>query len=153
MNGDVFRGLHNLKEVLLSSNECVKEDFKTEAAIAKLPEVLSQNCGFCEKIHDLTNCELRWDLKEIEANLMEKLKSEVEPLLTACTSNLKFHQILETQMKEIRSANLKVHQELKLIQSKIDENEKLRDELRVLQLEDNEKKAELKLALFEEISN
>jgi hypothetical protein len=47
MNGDVFRGLHNLKYVYLQLNQCIKQDFKTEAAIAKLPEVLSQNCGLC----------------------------------------------------------------------------------------------------------
>jgi 5'-3' exonuclease len=141
-----------MKEVLLSSNECINEDFKTEAAIAKLPEVLSQNCGFCEKNADLTNCELQWKLKGIEESLMEKLKTEFEPMLRASTENLKIHKKLVAQMEETFTAKTENFENL--IQFKLDEIEKLRDKLEASQSENNDKNAEikrlkLKLEIFE----
>jgi hypothetical protein len=77
---------------------------------------------------------------------VEKLKSEVvsvrlEEKLSACTANLIANQKLEAKMEENCSANLKTHQDLKsqmeetfenlqgLIQYKLEEIEKLRDEL------------------------
>jgi hypothetical protein len=124
MDGDVFRGFHNLKKVVLSSNQCIQENFETEAKIVKISKILSQKCDSCEKIADLTNCELRWELKDTEQSIMEKLKSEVESVrleekISACTTNLKANQELKTQVEGVRSANLKSHQELK---SKMDEN-------------------------------
>jgi hypothetical protein len=78
-----------------------------------MPEVLSQNCGFCGKNAYLTNCELRLELKKIEESLMDKLKSENVPVINSCTANLKANQELKAQMEATRSANLKANQELK----------------------------------------
>jgi hypothetical protein len=174
MNGDVFRGLHNLKEVYLQSNQCTNSYFLTEAAIAKMPEVLSQNCGFCEKIADLTSCDLQSELKGFEKSLIEKLESGNESVAHACRENLKANQELKTKIEGIYSAHLIVQQKLVeqmeetlaaktenlqgLIQKQVKEIAALRSKLDASQSDNNAKNFEikhlkLKLELLEEISN
>jgi hypothetical protein len=45
MEGDVFNGLKNLKNVLLLSNDCIDHNFENPMNIAELQKTLDDKCG------------------------------------------------------------------------------------------------------------
>ena len=160
MNGDVFRGLHKLKNVYLHSNQCIKDNFITESAIEKLPEIVSKNCGFCEKISDLTNCEVRREFREA-LNIVQKLRGEqsykvevarLVEKLSACVKIQRFHEKLEKQLEATCAAKTENLETIMSLKAK--ENAKLYSENEMLKSENNDKKNEIKklkekLAMFE----
>lgn len=55
MNGQVFAGLNNLQDVLLTGNECINEKFQKyvdEEKLATLIEVVNVKCGYFENIDE-----------------------------------------------------------------------------------------------------
>ena len=161
MSGNVFRGLHNLKHIYLRSNQCMKEDFLSEDAIKKLPEIVSKNCGFCEKISDLTNCEIRKEFKESERNIIQQIKSEqsskveiarLEGKLSACVQIQKINEKLEKQTAATCTAKA---ESLRIQMSLIaQENSKLHAEIEALKAEILDRKVGIKtlktkLGMFE----
>lgn len=48
MNGRVFASLHRLIQVHLKENECIAENFVTTSAIARMPQVVTEKCGYVE---------------------------------------------------------------------------------------------------------
>lgn len=155
MNGDVFRGLNNLQTVYLHSNPCIDADFDNEAAIEKLPQIAAEKCGFCEKLADMTNCEILREFKLIQAKILraviEKQNSKVETArleerLNGCTANQKTHEKLEAQMEATYAAKTENFENL--LETKLRENEKMSSEIGALRTELHEKKIEIKTLKF-----
>lgn len=46
LNGDVFSSLNNLRIVMLSSNDCINEDFDSPNRIALLPKIIDDKCRY-----------------------------------------------------------------------------------------------------------
>lgn len=47
MNGHIFRRAINLIKVELRNNKCINEDFSNKTRVSAMPEIISQQCGFC----------------------------------------------------------------------------------------------------------
>lgn len=157
INGDAFRGLESLSAVHLRNNICINRTFRNESAISELPEILSQNCGFCEKIGELTNCELRWELKKV----IDSLKTEtsctnqllgLEGKLNACSEILKLNERIEAHKNETFSLKLENLENIVRIMNF--EIEKLQNEVKILKTDNNDlrdenKKLKFKVQLLE----
>lgn len=157
MNGDVFRELNSLAAVYLKGNVCIDANFKNETAVSELPDILSENCGFCEKLTALTNCEIQRNFERMEKRIVDFFKTNetcqiqlvtLEGKLNSCTETIKYQEKLEAQRQESFDALLNSHKDL--VDVKNQEIHNLQNEIKALKSEIiniQEDNKELKLKL------
>lgn len=113
INGEIFRGLVLLREVWLKSNECINENFQNSTNVLKLPNLVTEQCGFCRKGINITNCQILSKLEEMETNYQRSLETKSTEL-----SNKKFEvSKLEVELKITRDAKLQMETQMKLLES------------------------------------
>jgi len=59
LNGVAFSGLSKIKEVRLTSNKCINENFEGDTSIANMQSVVEENCGFDKMLLGLNEMETR----------------------------------------------------------------------------------------------
>ena len=65
----------------MNFNPCINEDFEDETRILSMPELVKNTCGFCEKIVDITNCEMLKEIKQIHEENMKNVEKVVMKIL------------------------------------------------------------------------
>lgn len=98
-----------LERATLSFNLCINEDFEDKMKIALLSQVVKNSCGFCEKIFDITNCEMMKEIREMQSKNDEKFETFVKESLNDPKSQSYVSKILEeNQNLQQENAALKV---------------------------------------------
>lgn len=48
MNGRLFNGLNQLRNVYLTGNQCIDQNFEGENQVSTISQVVNEKCGFAE---------------------------------------------------------------------------------------------------------
>lgn len=75
INSETFSKLVKLERITLSFNLCINEDFEDHTRISAMPELIKNSCGYCEKIVDITNCEMLKEIQQIHLKNAEKIEN------------------------------------------------------------------------------
>jgi hypothetical protein len=115
INGETFHNLVKLERATLSFNLCINEDFEEQTRISFLPQLVKNNCGFCEKIVDITNCEMLKEIKDMQLTYSDKLENFVKSVFE---DQKTFMNQISEENKKLQHENLAMKAELKELKSK-----------------------------------
>lgn len=118
LDSNAFNGLTKLKEVRLTGNVCLNENFDTAGKIATLSSVASAKCGYQETTIDSQKCPVQEE--SLNKTLAEKLSCEAN-LLTKDSkleeNSIKIEQC-EQEKTLLEQENIRLESDLKSAECK-----------------------------------
>ena len=131
LNGEAFHNLIKLKRTTINSNPCINEDFEDESRILTMSQVVKNSCGFCEKIVDITNCELLKEIKPINEENMKNVEKivmkihEDQRILQNSTNSLK---IIAVENENLKMENSSVNALAEVEKNDVESEKKFKQE-------------------------
>lgn len=95
MNGSAFSRL-NLNKIQMSGNECVGSRGIDNLQPAKVAQLVTEQCGFCEKSYEIQSCELL-KLAEIESESSSKHEKLLTEILEEQKRQNKIQEVFTTK--------------------------------------------------------
>lgn len=116
----------------MSGNQCINHNFEDPTAIAPLPEILTEKCGFCD--NDFETCEIFDGVKRIELQIKDVTRATKITEIETKTSNIsekisKIENFMMNTSAEFTEVKIKLAQAEALISMKMQENADLRQNL------------------------